>query len=670
MKLCKKNILLLIIISAINSYAQITIDSTLSAIYDIRYSNPDSALDMLEEVEQKEISQQHQGRINDYRGDVFWYKGEFQNSIAHYSKNIELYNQLNDSLNIGMTLADIGYIYMDMKEYQKALELYQQAFDIAIKYKSDDLIYLTSTYKGQLNQMLGNYHKALESYQDAIDSDLKKNNEKNIAILHNNMASVYVSMEKFDEAIKSAEIAYPTWIKLKDKNGLANYNTTMGTAYSLKKEFRKAEEYLLVSEKLNFELGKKIYLSEVYFCLIDVYIFKKDISKVEEYINKLLIIVQQNPNPNLLESYYQMLSEYYFLVNKYDSAYHYLNRYVVIKDSTLNQSKQEQITLLSAQFDSEKKEYDIRLLKAEHEKDTLIIEQRNTQLYFTLIAVFIFLILLVIIFRNYKQKNKAYQLVSAQKNEIEIKNKEIKDSITYAKRIQNAILPANKLVKEYLPDSFIYYKPKDVVAGDFYWIEHKYDKVYFAAADCTGHGVPGAMVSVVCNNALNRTVREFNLNTPADILNKTKELVVEEFSKSDNDVNDGMDIALCSLDTEKLILEYAGAHNPLWLFRRNELIEYKADRFPIGKTDSKDSFVNHTIKLEKGDTIYIFSDGYADQFGGKDNIKYSTKSFKKLLLSLQSKPMYEQHQMLNHDFEKWRGEEEQLDDVCIIGLRI
>jgi len=259
-------------------------------------------------------------------------------------------------------------------------------------------------------------------------------------------------------------------------------------------------------------------------------------------------------------------------------------------------------------------------------------------------------------------------LRKASEDELKEKHQEITDSISYAKRIQTAILPSRKLVKEYLKDSFIIYKPKDVVAGDFYWMENNENHLLFAVADCTGHGVPGAMVSVVCNNALNRAVREYGLSLPGEILDKTREIVIQEFEKSEEQVKDGMDIALCSLSGTKLA--YAGAHNPLWIIRNGALMETKANKQPIGKFDKIDPYHTHHFDLEKGDTIYLFSDGLVDQFGGTDGKKLKAKHFKELLLSIQDKPMEEQSTFIENAFDQWKGKLEQVDDVCVIGVRI
>lgn len=278
-----------------------------------------------------------------------------------------------------------------------------------------------------------------------------------------------------------------------------------------------------------------------------------------------------------------------------------------------------------------------------------------------------------------KEAEKQKEEAEHQKEIVEEKQKEITDSITYAKRIQDAILPSDELIQHHLPNSFVMYRPKDIVAGDFYWLEPlSEDEVVFAAADCTGHGVPGAMVSVVCNNALNRTVREFGLSEPGKLLDKTRELVIEQFEQSANPntdaegqtIKDGMDIAVCKLNKKEKIIQFAGANNPLWIIRNNELLETKGDKQPVGKFEPSNQFTNHEIKVNSGDTIYIFSDGYADQFGGEKGKKFKSSSLKKLLLSIHQLPLNQQLAALETNFDEWKGTFEQLDDVCVIGFKI
>ncbi len=263
-----------------------------------------------------------------------------------------------------------------------------------------------------------------------------------------------------------------------------------------------------------------------------------------------------------------------------------------------------------------------------------------------------------------------------QKNiELDEINKDITASIRYAKRIQDAILPPNDFVKKYLPKTFILFKPKDIVSGDFYWLDDKKDQVLFAAVDCTGHGVPGAFMSIVGHSKLDQIVGEQGLTKPSDILNELNKNVSATLRQSNienSEVKDGMDISLCSFNRKTNVMDYAGAYNPLWLIRKGELIEYKADKFPIGnlKAGENKKFTNHSIPLQEGDTLYIFSDGFADQFGGPNGKKLKYSVFKQLLLDNQHLSMDEQGELLHKTIEEWRGSLEQVDDILVIGTRL
>ena len=305
----------------------------------------------------------------------------------------------------------------------------------------------------------------------------------------------------------------------------------------------------------------------------------------------------------------------------------------------------------------------------------------NYFLDFFFISVYVGLILITLLVNSVYEtiKNTALRKLEItrkdlkhKKEVIEEKHLAITDSMVYAKRLQNAILPPISSISEYLKSYFILYRPKEIVSGDFYWIEKKDDTILFAVADCTGHGVPGAMVSVVCNNALNRAVKEFDLIKPCDILNKTKDIVVEQFDKGHEDVKDGMDIALCSLNTKTNLLTFSGANNPLYIVRNHDrnLEEIKANRLSVGKSVKKQNFTSEELQLNKGDMLYLFSDGFADQFGGPKRKKYKYNTFKDLLLKHSTKIIAEQKIEIEKEFEQWKGDYEQIDDVCIFGLMI
>ncbi|MDZ4665679.1 MAG: SpoIIE family protein phosphatase [Bacteroidota bacterium] len=278
-----------------------------------------------------------------------------------------------------------------------------------------------------------------------------------------------------------------------------------------------------------------------------------------------------------------------------------------------------------------------------------------------------------------KVKERTEEVVR-QKEEIENKNgqleilyKQVTDSILYAKRIQEAILPPESIIKELVPNSFVLFKPKDIVSGDFYWFDKKEELVYFSTVDCTGHGVPGAFMSLVGHNILKDIVNNTKLKKPADMLNKMRELVVKTLH-ADSDgtkAKDGMDMTLCAINYKTLELQYAAAYNPLYIVRNGELMEHPANKFPIGAFvgEYKD-FDNRVIQLEKGDTIYLFSDGYADQFGGPKGKKFMVGNFRKLLLQVSNYAITDQKQVLNKALTDWQGTHEQVDDVLLIGVKI
>ncbi len=317
----------------------------------------------------------------------------------------------------------------------------------------------------------------------------------------------------------------------------------------------------------------------------------------------------------------------------------------------------------------------------------------------------------------------AFDKIALQHHELEIKNKEITDSLDYAKYIQDAYFPSKELFSKLLPDAFLLYKPKDIISGDFYWF-HQLPAIYkgeqannaqsiqakknstenlnalmesegtllIAAADATGHGVPGAIMSVISCNALNETVKKGAVYQPDLILNQVRDSIIGAFEQHGNYSarKDGMDIALVSLSPFPIVgnssrLQFAGAYNPLWIIKKGKpaaesvvtfktethyLIEVRADRQPIGMYERMEPFTLHETVVNKGDTIYMFSDGFADQFGGKEGEKFKTKALKELLLRIQEQTMQEQHTALLQTFEEWKSGKEQVDDVCVIGIRI
>ena len=353
---------------------------------------------------------------------------------------------------------------------------------------------------------------------------------------------------------------------------------------------------------------------------------------------------------------------------------------MAVNDSINNRSAIEKNSREELQGAFEEK---MKTIKTEEDKRKAIAEEkehhqkivRNILMGGFVIAI----ILLIIAFRSYIAKKKANVIISkqkeeveAQKEKIEVFNKEITDSINYAKIIQRSILPDSKEIMKVFPQSFGLYKPKSVVSGDVYWFAKKNNIAMVAAVDCTGHGVPGAMMSMVAVEKLNDAIANSRIH-PSEILSHLNRSVKTSLrqKESGSGSQDGMDIALCCFDLQKNILQFAGAQRPLWIIRNNELTEYRSTKVSIGgSTSDSQEFISHEIQLQEGDSIYIFSDGFADQFGGEKGKKMMTKNMKDLLLSIQNISMTEQEHILNEKLMEWQGEYEQVDDILVIGIKI
>ena len=289
----------------------------------------------------------------------------------------------------------------------------------------------------------------------------------------------------------------------------------------------------------------------------------------------------------------------------------------------------------------------------EHQR---VIRSQRITIVVSILAIMLISGLLYVLLKVNNQKKEAL--------------KNLYDSINYATYIQKSILPSKSIFKQYFKDYFILYKPKSMISGDFYWFETKHDKILFAVADCTGHGIPGAMLSIMCSQSLTRAAREVKTLSPALILDKVTNYIEEYFSKSHYDINDGMDLALCILDTTNKTLEYAGAKCPLYLFGDDKLKIIKPDRYSIGNSSNTKEYTNHTVKLEEFECLYIFSDGYPDQFGGPSDKKYTYKKFRELLSSHHKLPMEKQKEILSGQMTEWMNGNEQTDDITILGIKL
>jgi serine phosphatase RsbU (regulator of sigma subunit) len=569
------------------------------------------------------------GAINNM-GVIYQQNGDVGKAIKYFHKSLKYQEEIGDKYGTAMALNNIGAIYNNQ----------------------------------------GNINKALEYLLKSLTIREEIGSKKGIAQSLNNVGAMYYKLTDYPKSLSYYKKSLSLYELINDKEGTAYSLSNIGNVYD-KQKLPYGLSYHLRSLKIREEIGDKKGEAYALFNIGESYLEKGQINEAFKYANKSYIISSQMGYYDNIERSNLLLSRIYKKTKNYKLGWEAFEKFISLRDSTMNE-KNKKIALDQDTKYKFEKEQAVR--DAEYKKELELIEEKRQKqkiISFSIAGgLILVLIFSFIVVSKLKLTRKQNEIIEEQKQLVDIKNKEILDSITYAKRIQEAILPPITDINNLLKDSFVIYKPKDIVAGDFYWLEPKNDIILFAAADCTGHGVPGAMVSVICNNALNRSVREYHLTDPAEILDKVRELVIETFEKSDQEVKDGMDIALCSLNFSTKKLAFAGANNPVYIVRNGRLTETKGDKQSIGRFAGSNAYQLHNFDLEKGDCIYIFSDGYADQFGGEKGKKFKYKQLKEVLVSIHQHTMEEQHKIIDKTFDNWKGDLEQIDDVLMIGVKI
>ena len=580
-----------------------------------------------------------------YNNEAFYYDrvGNIDGAIASYLKSLKIREEDNDSLGMAESYNNLASMFQHQADLGAALSYYNKARTIYKMY--EDTAGLTNVYI-------------------------------NVGFVYYSEGQYDSSQYFFEKGLYLAEVT-------NDINAMGFALNNLSALYYRNGWFDKTEATYLRSLELRKITGRKNAISRSHHNLGRFYLNRGNVKKALLHAKTSLQLALEINSPDIRSDADLLLSDVYLEQKMFEKSYQHLMSHMMMKDSILNEQTQKATVKQQMEYEYERQKM---IDDKEHEKQLAIsAEQEQKQkviIYFIVGGLILVIIFSIIISNRLQLTRKQKLIIEDQKKSVELahdqleeKNTEIIDSINYAKRIQEAILPPEDRMLNLLPNSFILYQPKDIVAGDFYWIEQQDGKILFAAADCTGHGVPGAMVSVVCNNALNRSVKEYGLTSPGEVLDKTREIIINQFNNAESkehsgiyNISDGMDIALCSLEGNTL--KFAGAHNPLWVIRDGELLETKANKQPIGKFDHPEPFTTHTIDLKKDDSLYIFSDGYVDQFGGEKGKKFKTRAFKELLLEVHGKSMDEQKKILDTAFEKWKGDLDQVDDVCVIGVKI
>ncbi|MEI6489971.1 MAG: tetratricopeptide repeat protein [Bacteroidota bacterium] len=701
------------------------------------------------------------GQANSYfsLGVIFLNQSQFPKALEYFSNSKKINEEIGNKIGIASDIRNIGIIYFDLSDYPKALDCFFQSLlisqNLLLANPNDRKIKIGIAKSfnniGLVYEAQNDSSKALAYYLKALHLNEGINDKRSVAVNLGNIGIVYINNHDYINALEYCIKSLKIKEELGEKNEIAKTLGNIGVIYFNQADYSKALEYYSNALIMNEKLGDKYFVIQNIANIGKTYLYilkaqgaienknetKKQsvfftkpiiplisrndaIKKTNENITKAIALCKEIGDQDHLQECYEIHYEVQKISGDYKGALESFINHVQIKDSVFSAENQKKISEIE-----HLREEDVKQKKIEIQNIQLLSNKKE-RMYFVA-GVIGLLFLLGFAYNRFKVTKKQKQIIEFKENEtqkqktiVERKNHEITQSIRYALRIQTAILPPQKIVKQYLENSFILYKPKDIVAGDFYWMEappslpegeeqqpsksqqqedmgvisspsgRSGGAILFAACDCTGHGVPGAMVSVVCHNALNRAVREFGLTKPSEILDKTAEIVIENFSKSEENIKDGMDISLACLSPTlsegegagTYTLQWAGANNPLWIVRNisspsgrsggaPELIEIKADKQPIGMNEDSKPFTNHTIALNSGDTIYLFTDGFADQFGGETGEKKLTrKRFKEVLLSIQHLSLTEQGIQLDKFITEYRKEVEQIDDILVMGVRV
>lgn len=604
-------------------------------------------------------------------GIILFNKGEISKALEYYTKALKTRQELNDKKGIAGSFNNIANVYQTQADNGKAIEYYTQSLKIyeEIGDKSGEANCLINI--GRIYREIGDNAKAIDYQERSLKIKETIGDKSGIASAYSNLGSMYLDI---GDEVKSMDffqrfLTVSREIGNKDKEALAL--VSIGYIYKKRQDNTQALNYFNESLKISEKIGNKKFIAHSLANIGDVY---KQIGQSEKAIgfyNKALIIAQEEGFVATIKDASEALFKSYKAKSNFKDALTMQELYYQMRDSISSESSQREVIKQELKYNYEKQR---ALDEKEYEKQKAIAaekEQRQKIInYFAIGIILLILGFTAFALNRLRLTRKQNKIIKQQKNIVEEKQKEILASFTYAKRLQDAILPSEHYIQSQLSQSFVVYKPKDIVAGDFYWLERKKDLLLFAVADGTGHGIPGAIISVICSNALNTAVLEFGLTEPGKILDKTRDLVLENFAKSDTDVKDGMDISLLSIDFKTNEIKWSGANNPLWYVSKGQLIEIKANKQAIGKTDNPLPFTTHTIAYNKGDTFFLFTDGYPDQFGGDKGKKLKHKTMKELLLANTHLPLTTQKERLETAFNNWKGTLEQVDDVCVVGIKI
>ena len=600
--------------------------------------------------------------------------GNYKQAIAYATEAAKIRKELGDMRGTASALNNLAISYGNLGDYKKSLDSYFKS--LAIRESIQDRLGMSVSYLniGDSYNIQGKFDESEKFLLKALPLKKELGDKEGEAYVYANLASIATSRKNYKEALTMHLKALKLREEMNDKQNINQTYVFIGKNYFDQQKYNEALNYYLRAAESSKELGDKVNFIEGATGAGKCYEEKGEYNKaLGLYQNAITVANEIHYRPGL-SAVLNSLASVQEKLGNYKDALSNQKAFTELKDSMLNEASFKQAAELNTRYETDKKEKEILLLTKDQELKNKTLKQQRIVRIGLIAGLTLLFALSFLLFNRYQYKQKANMVLKKQKQEITEKNMQIIDSIDYAKNIQEAILPDKEKLDGLLNDYFILYKPKAIVSGDFYWIGKKNGKVICAVADCTGHGVPGAFMSLLGHNILENVVQRDTSINPGAILTTLNEEIVARFSKGKEKVTvkHGMDIAIISLDSQSQQLEYAGARNSLYLVRQSQLTEMKADKKSTGIVQTDQSMVEYTnniYNLQKGDMIYLFSDGYPDQKGGPDKKKFYYQPFKDLLTAISNEPHEIQKQKLDTAILDWMGQTEQVDDILVMGIR-
>lgn len=604
--------------------------------------------------------------LSAYLGDFDKYEEAYQ-----YARQAQvLAEKLHYRSGVASSLRKFGVTLIQEGQFAKALEFLFKSLKINDSLKNNRELFMLHNNIGTVYCLKGDYSNALNYFFKARQYKNAFITTGNMAWATANIGWTFLEQGKYRSAIEYYQKSLELYTEAGDKNGMGSMTNSIGTALEYLGDNKKALKYYLKSLKIKEEIEDKPGIVDALAGIGDIYAKEGLYNLALKYELKSLWLAKEIRYAISAQQTYQKLSEIYDQLKNKDMAYYNYRQYVGVKDSLYNEEQTKKSVRAEMNFSFEKQQ-DLEKF-AQDKKDEITIQEKKRQkivIYSVSICLFLVLLLAIFIFRGYRQKRKDNLIISEQKRIVDDQNHDITSSIVYAKRIQDAILPPDDLMKQLLPNHFLFFNPKSIVSGDFYFLAEKNGKILWATCDATGHGPSASLLSMLGVNILSGIVKDGEI-IPSRILDKLNKSINESLHKtSDDSIRDGMDVTFCSLDKDSMMLNYSGANNGLWLIRNGQIIEYKPDKMPIGQMYKESSYTNNEIQLQTNDCIYSFSDGICD-LHSEDNKKFMKKRLRELLLSIQDKSMPEQKIVISETLNLWKGKCDQVDDMLLLGIRI